>query len=82
MCSELLSATNELRSALENDDEARGRQLFERFADGFGVDVVAAEVVPLLLRIVAKRTRRKELSVAQGAFIRSALVEFLLRFAR
>jgi len=82
MCRELLSVTNELRSALENYDEARGRELFERFADGFGADVVAAELVPLLLRIVARRTRCDRLSVAQGEFIRGALVEFLLRCAR
>lgn len=82
MCRELLSVANEVRSALENYDETRGRELFERFADGFGADVVAAELVPLLLRIVAKRIRCERLSVAQGEFIRSALVEFLLRFAR
>lgn len=82
MCREFLSVANELRSALENYEEARGCELFERVVDSFGADVVAAHVVPLLLRIVAKRTRCKKLSVEQSDFIHGALLDFLLRFAR
>jgi len=82
MGSDLFYAANALRSALEGYDEARGRELFERFSDWLGVDVVAAAVVPLLLRVVGKRVSRGTLSPAQGDFIRGALMEFLLRGAR
>lgn len=82
MGSDHFSAANALQFALEGFDEDRGRALFESFSGHLGVDVVAAEIVPRLLDVVGKRVRRETLTLAQGEFIRGALMEFLLRFAR
>jgi hypothetical protein len=79
----LLPAAEALQSTLEAYDGVAAQTVFEGLSHWYGVDVVAIEIVPLLLRSLAgRRSEESRIHTAQREFVRGALEECLFSVAR
>jgi hypothetical protein len=79
---DLLPAVDALSAALEDYDDAQARALLEDLIEWLGVDVVATEVVPLLLRVLKRRWLCNQACLAQRDFACGTLKDCLLQFAQ
>lgn len=77
------AAAAALRSTLEAYDAAAARDVFDGLSHWHGIDVVAVEILPLLLRRLAgRRPETSREHAARCEFVRGVLEECLFRVAR
>ena len=78
----LVAAADALWMSLETCDEAAASGVLDGLVGWYGADVVAAELVPLVLRVFERRLERRQISQAQHDFARGFLEAGLFRLAR